>query len=115
MKKLLLTIALVVCAFIYVDAQPRAIGANLGYGASFSLITLIKNKLKFVFRTELLFAKPVLITTAVIFAICLIIFLFVFIKYKFIGYTEMIESNTELNSKLYGSSHWQSKKEMDKN
>ncbi len=36
MKKLLLTIALVVCAFIYVDAQPRAIGANLGYGASFS-------------------------------------------------------------------------------
>ena len=36
MKKLLLTIALVVCAFIYVDAQPRAIGANIGYGASFS-------------------------------------------------------------------------------
>ena len=36
MKKLLLTLALVVCAFIYVDAQPRAIGANLGYGASFS-------------------------------------------------------------------------------
>ncbi len=36
MKKLLLTLALVVCAFIYVDAQPRAIGANVGYGASFS-------------------------------------------------------------------------------
>ena len=36
MKKLLLTLALVVCAFIYADAQPRAIGANLGYGASFS-------------------------------------------------------------------------------
>ena len=36
MKKLLLTIALVVCAFIYVDAQPRAIGANLGYNVGFS-------------------------------------------------------------------------------
>ena len=36
MKKLLLTLALVVCAFIYVDAQPRAIGANVGYGASVS-------------------------------------------------------------------------------
>ena len=36
MKKLLLTIALVVCAFIYVDAQPRSIGANVGYGLSFS-------------------------------------------------------------------------------
>ena len=91
------------------------LSAIISYGASFSLITLIKNKLKFVFNKELLFAKPVLITTAVIFAICLIIFLSVYIKYKFIGYTEMIESNTELNSKLYGSSHWQSKKEMDKN
>ena len=36
MKKLLFTLALVVCAFIYADAQPRAIGANIGYGASFS-------------------------------------------------------------------------------
>ena len=36
MKKLLLTLALVVCAFIYVDAQPRAIGANIGYGLSVS-------------------------------------------------------------------------------
>ena len=36
MKKLLFTLVLVVCAFIYADAQPRAIGANLGYGASFS-------------------------------------------------------------------------------
>ena len=36
MKKLLLTLALIVCAFIYVDAQPRAIGANIGYGLSVS-------------------------------------------------------------------------------
>ena len=36
MKKLLLTLALVVCAFIYVDAQPRAVGANIGYGLSVS-------------------------------------------------------------------------------
>ena len=36
MKKLLFTLVLVVCAFIYADAQPRAIGANFGYGASFS-------------------------------------------------------------------------------
>ena len=36
MKKLLFTLVLVVCAFIYADAQPRAIGANVGYGVSFS-------------------------------------------------------------------------------
>jgi hypothetical protein len=36
MKKLLFTLVLVVCAFIYADAQPRAIGANLGWNVGFS-------------------------------------------------------------------------------
>ena len=36
MKKLLFTIALVVCAFVYTNAQPRAIGANLGWNIGFS-------------------------------------------------------------------------------
>lgn len=36
MKKFLLTIALIVCAFIYVEAQPRAVGANIGFGISAS-------------------------------------------------------------------------------
>lgn len=36
MKKLILTLALVICAFVYVDAQPRAVGANIGSSLNFS-------------------------------------------------------------------------------
>ena len=89
--------------------------AVLSYSMSYVLISFIKNRLKFVFQKELLLDKAVLVLFAILLIVFTVIFLSVLIKYKMIGYTKMISSTTKLDSKLYGSSAWQSQKEMNKN
>lgn len=89
--------------------------AILSYSMSYVLISFIKNRLKFVFQKELLLDKAVLVLFAILLIVFTVIFLSVLIKYKMIGYTKMISSTTKLDSKLYGSSAWQSQKEMNKN
>ena len=91
------------------------IAAIVSYFLSYLLVSIFKNEFKIIFTKELLLDKAVLIVAAGLFGICIIGILFVSIKYVFTGYNKMISKTTKLDSNLYGSSDWQTQKEIDKN
>lgn len=89
--------------------------AALSYGIAFCIISFIKGGFKFKPSVEICGDKATLIVTAVLFIACLVCIFFVFFKYLFVGYNKMISKASKLDSSLYGSSEWQTQKEMDKN
>lgn len=91
------------------------IAALISYALSYFFVSFLKNNFSFVFKKELLLDKTVLIVAAAIFLACLIAIIFVCVKYVFTGYTKMLAKTTKLDSTLYGSSDWQTQKEIDKN
>lgn len=91
------------------------IAAILSYGISFCLISFISGGFKFKPSVAVLTNKATLIVAFVLFLICVASIFFVFFKYIFVGYNKMISRATKLDSSLYGSSDWQTQKEMDKN
>lgn len=91
------------------------VSAVLSYGISFCLIAFIKGGFKFRPTVAIMSDKATLTVAAILFLICLFCIFFVFFKYIFVGYNKMISQATKLDSSLYGSSDWQTPKEMDTN
>ena len=87
----------------------------LSFSISFVLISFIKNRFRFVYSKDLFFNKAVWGLFGILLIVFCVIFLSVLAKYRFIGYNKMISSTTKLDRKLYGSSEWQTQKEMNKN
>lgn len=88
---------------------------GLSYGIAFCVISFIKGGFKFKPSIDVCGDKATLIVSAVLFVICIVCIFFVFFKYLFVGYNKMISKASKLDSSLYGSSEWQTQKEMDKN
>lgn len=88
---------------------------GLSYGIAFCVISFIKGGFKFKPSIDVCGDKATLIVTAVLFIVCIVCIFFVFFKYLFVGYNKMISKASKLDSSLYGSSEWQTQKEMDKN
>lgn len=91
------------------------IAAILSYGIAFCVISFIKGGFKFAPSVEICSDKATLIVAGVLFIACLICIFFVYFKYLFVGYNKMISKASKLDSSLYGSSEWQTQKEMDHN
>lgn len=91
------------------------VSAILSYGISFCLIAFIKGGFKFRPTVAIMSDKATLTVAAILFLICMFCIFFVFLKYIFVGYNKMISKATKLDSSLYGSSDWQTQKEMDTN
>jgi len=91
------------------------LSAGLSYGIAYCVTAFIKGGFKFRPTVAILSDKLTLIIAGTLFVICIFGILFVFIKYIFVGYNKMISKANKLDSSLYGSSDWQTQKEMDTN
>lgn len=91
------------------------VSALISWGLSFVIISFIKGGFKFRPTAAYLIDKATLIFGTVLFIACLFCIFFVFFKYIFVGYNKMISRASKLDSSLYGSSDWQTQKEIDKN